>query len=180
MIAHTPIFSPNKADDALNAPRLGLTLLGQCHCGNLEHRISLPAKLHSITACVCRCGFCRLHQPLWLGSPATSYYLRAEDASAVAPYRLGHPNADYILCPHCGVVMTALTRSEGHWLAMVNAVTLVLPASVSLDQDVFHPGNESPSERKERRLRSWIGDISFSSGLQQQITVRTGGYDGEL
>lgn len=157
-----------------------LTLPGQCHCGNLEHKVMLPAHQTSATACVCRCGFCRLHQPLWLGVPASHYYLRAEDPSAVQPYRLGHPSADYILCPHCGVVMCALTRCDGRWLAMANTVTLVVPATLTLDQDVFHPGNETAAVRKARRLRAWIPQVSFSTGLSQHITVRPGGYDGEF
>lgn len=156
-----------------------MAIQGQCHCGNLEHHLLLPASDKAVVACICRCSFCRLHHPVWLGRPASHYHLRAEQPEMVSVYRLGNTTADYLICRHCGVVMGALTMMDGHWWAQVNLQTLVLPSDFSYDEEFWSPKSEEKQERYMRRSRSWIAEVSFSSGLTSVISSRPGGYDGD-
>jgi hypothetical protein len=107
-----------------------------------------------------------------LGKPVVSCHLRAEVASEVRPYRLASSSIDYVLCSHCGVLMSAITWIEQHMYMSINAATLVLPSQLDIDQDLWVNTGESEEWRRERRKATWIDEITLSTGLKDRLLPR--------
>jgi len=149
-----------------------LTIVGQCHCGNLQHSLTLAEHIKHVSVLSCSCTFCRLHSPKWLGKPVSSCHLRAEQASDVRPYRLASPSVDYVVCSHCGVLMSALMWIDRQLYMNVNVATLVLPAQLEVDQDLWVAMGESEEWRRERRRQTWISEVTLSTGLKERLTPR--------
>lgn len=149
-----------------------LTIVGQCHCGNLQHTLTLAEHIKHLSVLMCSCSYCRLHSPQWLGKPVLACHLRAEQASEFKPYRLASPSVDYVLCSHCGVLMSSVTWIDQHLYMAVNAATLILPSQVEIDQDQWVAMGESEEWRRERRRQSWISEVTLSTGLKDRLSPR--------
>lgn len=149
-----------------------LTITGQCHCGNLHMTLTMADHIRHATVLTCSCSFCQLHSPRWLAKPVLNCHLRAEQASSVQPYRLASPSVDYVVCSHCGVLTAAYTWINQQMFMTVNAVTLVLPSQLDIDQDQWVAMGESEEWRRERRRQTWINDVTLSSGLKERLLPR--------
>lgn len=149
-----------------------LTIVGQCHCGNLQHTLTLPEHTKHLSVLLCSCSYCRLHSPKWLHKPVLSCHLRAEQASELGPYRFASPCIDYVLCSYCGVLMSAVTWIDHRLYMSVNAATLVMPSQIEVDQDQWVAMGESEEWRRERRRQTWINEITLSSGLKDRLIPR--------
>lgn len=148
---------------------------GQCHCGNIGIEIQLSAQIHSITAQLCRCRFCRLHGAMWIGRPVHSLKLEAETAEHVQLYFDRSIDATYLLCSNCGTVSSVLALIEGKMHAAVNSNVLNL--SPDVDLDVLHcPSHPNLTARQALRKEGWITEIDFCSELQRLVC--TSAMDG--
>ena len=140
------------------APR---RLSGGCHCGALSMRLEWPADESVLPARRCGCSFCTRSGAVWTSHPAARLTLTARDESSVQRYRFGTETAEFLICAHCGVLPVAIDSGAGQVLAVVNVNTLVergglTPAEVETDFE-----GESPADRRARRQRRWIGQVSL-------------------
>jgi len=141
---------------------------GQCHCGNIGVEIQLSAQIHSITAQLCRCRFCRLHGAMWIGKPVHSLKLEAETAEHVQLYFDRSIDATYLLCSNCGTVASVLAFIEDKMHAAVNSNVLNL--SPDVDLDVLHcQSHPNLTARQALRQDGWINEIDFCPELQRRI-----------
>jgi len=141
------------------------TITGQCHCGNLTSVVGYPSDVNHLTLFGCSCTYCRLHGLVWLGRPAQSLRLAAEDASFSHWYCTGPLHPCYLVCQHCGVVVATVCQFDNEWYGIMNAQTAVLP---TLPQDFvsFRPDSLTDEERQILRKQRFVRGVQFEGGLQ--------------
>lgn len=141
---------------------------GQCHCGNISLDLHFPEHTHSMTACLCRCQYCRMHGAIWLGRPICSMQVSAELVSQTQFYEDRALGIHYLICRHCGVLTSVLSRIENQYYGNINANIVNLPAHV--DTDVFQFGpHPNISARLQLRKESWVPDVRLSTELMGQL-----------
>jgi hypothetical protein len=138
-------------------------IAGSCHCGNLTFSLSWP-DTDALPARGCGCSFCVKHGGVWTSNPDARLAARIERPEDVARYEFGTKTATFHTCTRCGVVPFVTSAIEGRMYAVVNvnafdrfdrSLLRVTPASFD---------GEGVDERLARRVRNWIGDVTFGVG----------------
>lgn len=137
---------------------------GQCHCGNISLDIQYPETVHSFTAGVCRCQFCRMHGAMWLGLPISQLQVQAELGSQAHFYDDDLLGVHYLLCRHCGVLTSVLSEIDGQTYAMVNAGVVNLPTHIRTDVFQYGP-YPNLAGRLQLRKESWLSTVKLSREL---------------
>ncbi|TDQ47713.1 hypothetical protein EV696_109117 [Permianibacter aggregans] len=141
---------------------------GQCHCGNISLDIQYPETIHSFTAGVCRCQFCRMHGAMWLGLPISQLQVQAELASQAHFYDDDLLGVRYLLCRHCGVLTSVFSEIENQTYAMVNAGVVNLPTHIKTDVFQYGP-YPNLAGRLQIRKESWLSTVKFSRELDRLL-----------
>lgn len=142
-----------------------LEYTGKCHCGNIRYRYLASETQQVLPVRNCSCEFCRRHGAAYTSDPAGRLEIDVEAPGFVQKYRFSTKVVDFLLCTRCGVMITALTRIDGHDYAALNANTL--DGDVMLSSTAMDVSAETPEEGEARRKRNWIGRVILK-GLSEQ------------
>ena len=140
-------------------------LTGQCHCGALSYRLSVPVPVPVATlpARACQCGFCTRIDAAWTSHPDGELDLFVRGSASPVRYRFGTGTADFLICGLCGILVAAVSRIDGRDYAVINLRSakggLAGRERVSADFD-----GEQTCGRLERRCRNWIPTVRFNKG----------------
>ncbi len=129
-----------------------MQIIGQCHCDNLQFRLTTELTVDDLSVRACQCSFCRSHGAKCTSDFNGSVQFLVQDWNNLNCYQFGAKTADFLICKICGVYLAAVTTIDGNQWATVNLNTTELrdrPAiPVSYD-------DETKQERLERRSQRW-------------------------
>lgn len=94
---------------------------GGCHCGTLRWAFETTHATGDLAPRACDCDFCRRHHAAWVSDAHGR--LRIESRGDIPPirYRQGSGQAEFLCCPHCGVLVAVIAVSdEGELLGAAN------------------------------------------------------------
>jgi hypothetical protein len=129
-------------------------LRGACHCGAVSALIEGIDDPVRVQVRACRCGFCRRHGAVTFA--AAGAQARLSSRGRFLRYRFGSQDADFLLCPHCGVYVGAVLLDGQRWLGTLNAAGLQLEPLLSQAPKPVDYEGESALERRARRLARWM------------------------
>jgi hypothetical protein len=139
------------------------TIVGRCHCGNIEYGFRLPLSDGPIPVRACGCSFCRKHQGVWTSRPDGSVTMRLRSDERVNRYRFGTRTAEFFVCIECGVVPIVCATIDGIVYAVVNVNTFETGAPHELVSSATNFDGESLDQRLSRRRRNWTPVASIES-----------------
>lgn len=125
---------------------------GGCHCGALRFGFATRHAPQDFTPRACDCDFCTRHAAAWLSDP--NGQLRIRGAGAAQRYRQGSEQADFLLCPRCGVLVAVVIATEGGVLGAANRHAFDSRAEVP-PGITASPQRLSPSEKLARWMQVW-------------------------
>lgn len=133
---------------------------GCCHCGNIRYEFRPTLAPADLPVRACRCAFCRKHGARYTSDPDGSLTLRIGSEAETTRYRFATRTAEFVVCRTCGVLVAALAGISGRTHAVVN-----LAAAEDFDLEQYEVKaadftDESESQRRARRGRSWIADVT--------------------
>ncbi|NVE93703.1 hypothetical protein HUO12_02210 [Altererythrobacter sp. JGD-16] len=102
----------------------------------------------------CGCTFCVKHKPAWFADNAGE--LSLECTIEPSRYCFGTETADFLFCPQCGVVIAAVSESEGRMLGVFNLNCLEVQQDWSARAATVDYDGEDAAERRTRRAANWM------------------------
>ena len=139
-----------------------MALEGSCHCGNIRFTLTGVPGDRIFAARECGCTFCTKHGGLWTSHPAAALAVVIARPGDVHRYAFGTKSADFHVCRTCGVVPLVTSSIEGRVYAVVSVRALAGIDVAHLERRPADFESEALSERLARRVRGWIGDVSFA------------------
>jgi hypothetical protein len=124
---------------------------GSCHCGALTLAFETARPL---SPRACQCTFCRKHSARTVSDPEGRATLRLAVPLDTATYNFASRQADYLICPRCGVYLGAIIAAEEGSFATLNLNAFDEPRLELAAEPVSYDG-QSPAEKLERRKRLW-------------------------
>ncbi len=140
------------------------TILGKCHCGNIEYELQWPESGKALAVRACGCSFCTKHGGVYTSHPDARLNARIADANCVNKYVFGTETAEFYVCTRCGAVPFVTSTIEGVEFAVVNVNTFENVDASELDSSTTDFDGESVEGRLERRKRNWIPRVSVRAG----------------
>jgi hypothetical protein len=134
------------------------TFFGSCYCGNIKLELHSNKDESQLAPRTCSCPFCTRHGASYISDPEGQLRLKYDDPSIVSRFRFGHKTADFIICAKCGVLMTALSETEGSLRAVIN-VKPMLDHHFTAAPVITDFEGETVEERLARRARNWTGNV---------------------
>jgi hypothetical protein len=134
-----------------------ISLVGECHCGQLRVALDITRPSSEISPRVCDCRFCRKHGAAWVSDPLGMLRINASEERDMLRYRQGSETADMLLCAHCGVLVAVVFEYEGTLFGAINAGCIndaAFAASASVS-----PQSLSQAEKIERWRAVWARAI---------------------
>jgi hypothetical protein len=118
-----------------------------------RYRTAVAPATWSVRAC--QCSFCRAHGGLTVSDPAGTLLFAAASNDKLHRYRFGTRTTDFVLCRDCGVYVGAVLVSAAGRFGVLNALALrPVPADLPAPAPMNY-GEESVSEKRERREARW-------------------------
>jgi hypothetical protein len=134
------------------------SLRGGCHCGNLSMDIQLSREPGTYRPRACDCDFCRQHGASYVSDAEGSLRIRIKDEQAVSTYRQGSRQAEFLVCKHCGVLISVLYRHAANIYAAVNANAVDTSITFGSNQQVS-PKTLLAEEKGHRWRELWFARV---------------------
>ncbi|HEX8620610.1 MAG TPA: hypothetical protein VF718_01425 [Allosphingosinicella sp.] len=136
---------------AVGAPGEAKVHEGRCHCGALalafETRRPLAPR-------ACQCAFCRKHSARTVSDPEGRATLSLAVPPGAAAYRFASRQADYLVCPSCGVYLGATIATDRGLFATLNLNAFDDPHWQLAAEPVSYDA-QGADEKRARRERLW-------------------------
>lgn len=126
-----------------------------CHCGDLRGSLSWPDGV-DLVGRACGCGYCTRFAAIWTSHPDASLRL----SGSPRRYRFGTQTADFLFCRHCGGLIAAHSRIDGHDYAVVNLRLAEVDLEALSVSGTDFEGEATPA-RLQRRAERWIRHVGF-------------------
>lgn len=124
---------------------------GRCHCGAIAFDFETARPLRPRA---CQCGFCRKHAARTISDPEGLAAIRLAVPREAATYRFASRQADYLVCPSCGVYLGAIIATELGSFATLNLNAFDDPHPGLAAEPVSYDG-QSSEEKLARRKTMW-------------------------
>lgn len=125
---------------------------GGCHCGALRFELATRLALRDLAPRACDCDHCTRHAAAWVSDPQGHAHIRG--SSAASRYRQGSAQAEFLLCPKCGVLVAVAARIGEAMRCALNRNAfdgrMELPAGTAAS-----PQHLAPEEKRERWAGLW-------------------------
>ncbi len=138
------------------------TILGKCHCGNIEYEFLWPEPGNEIPVRACSCTFCRKHNGVYTSHPRGQLKARISDRSRINRYTFGTKTAAFYICTSCGVVPFVISEIQDKTYAVVNVHTFEDVNSEEFVSSVTDFNGETIDGRLQRRARNWIPRVTIA------------------
>ncbi len=140
------------------------TILGRCHCGNIEYTLLWPNTDDTIAVRACGCTFCRKHEGVYTSHPDAQLVARIADATWANTYVFGTETAEFHVCSRCGVVPFVTSTIDDAVYAVVNVNTFENVDSAELAASSADFDGENVAQRLARRKGNWIANVTIKFG----------------
>jgi len=144
------------------------TLLGGCHCGRLQVAYTTAQDPAGVHPRACDCTFCRKHGAAYVSDPAGRLAVAEREPGALRRYRQGSDTADFLLCGHCGVLVTVTVAHGGRVYGAVNAGCLdgddAGAGGIFAGRVPASPQSLGREERLARWTALWVPDVTITAG----------------
>ncbi len=137
------------------------TILGKCHCGNIEYEFLWPEPDLPIPVRACSCTFCKKHGGVYTSHPAGKLNASVSDGTLINKYTFGTKTAEFYICRVCGAVPFVTSTIDGSRYAVVNVNTFENVERSDLSSSVTDFDGENVEGRLQRRQRNWIPQVSI-------------------
>jgi hypothetical protein len=137
------------------------TILGGCHCGNIELEAQFSKPLESYSPRVCDCGFCMKHGAAYVSDPQGTLRFVVRNQDDCRKYLQGSDLATFVLCARCGVLTGVLYRSSSQLFAALNARVIDRQIAFGAPQAVS-PKKLSPEDKVNRWQALWFARVELS------------------
>lgn len=132
-------------------PSLAAEYEGGCHCGAIRFNFQSARPL---APRACQCSFCRKHAARTVSDSDGRASIVSSLREAEALYRFATKQADYLVCPHCGVYVGAAVSTPSSCYCTLNLNSFSEPHPELPASPVSYEG-EGPEGRARRRLELW-------------------------
>lgn len=127
---------------------------GSCHCRAIRFKAETAVAAAALKVRRCSCSYCQKAGARWWSDPEGALTLSATDPG-FGTYRFGSKTADFLFCPHCGVLMAAYCEIGGTGYAVVNLNAVTGLDAAALPAASFTFESEDTASRLARRQRNW-------------------------
>jgi hypothetical protein len=124
---------------------------GRCHCGALSFTFWTARPLRPRA---CQCSFCRKHSARTVSDAEGKATIHLAVPLDSAAYRFASRQADYLVCPGCGVYIGALIPTPGGSFATLNLNAFEKPHPELAAEPVSYDA-QSAEEKLARRMGMW-------------------------
>ncbi|MGA9854872.1 MAG: aldehyde-activating protein [Gammaproteobacteria bacterium] len=131
------------------------TLIGRCHCGNLQISFETGFTQADLPLRACRCSFCRAHGAVTTTDPNGRVSINTKDPTKIRHYRFGLGITDFLICANCGVFVAAVMQIDGTLYASLNSNVLGMRAQLQGQPRAVDYEGESIDQRRTRRKQQW-------------------------
>lgn len=138
------------------------SLKGRCHCGNVNFELHTRHSVNTLPSRKCGCSFCSKQQAVYASDPNGALAVTVRRPEDLRWYRFATREVAFLFCGTCGTLCLAVTEIDGKPYGIVNLAALDDAAPLPTGVPVVDLSNESSSAARERRLRAWIPQVTFS------------------
>ena len=133
-------------------------IVGACHCGNIEVRLSTTFPRGAFVPRQCQCTFCRKHSAEYISDPQGRLEVLIKSESSLSRYHFETSTALFLICRDCGAVPAVTSEINGRLFALVNRncldTTEEFAEVVKTDFSA-----ENVDARLARRSKAWISEV---------------------
>lgn len=136
------------------------TIVGGCHCGNIDYTLHWPDAGDAIAVRACACTFCRKHGGVYTSHPEARLEAHIADEALLNRYTFGTGTARFHICRRCGAVPFVTSAIGEAEYAVVNVNTFENVEPQELVSSTADFDGESVEDRLARRERNWIAHVT--------------------
>ena len=130
---------------------------GQCQCGIIKFKLSLPLELHAYHPRACDCDFCTQRQVQYLSDPDGTLIIPLSSLKSMQ--QQGDRQAEFITCNNCDDIIAASYKTADGIIGAVNAQLLIEKSQLGEPQTAS-PKLLSAKEKVARWHELWLTVIA--------------------
>ena len=137
---------------------------GSCHCGAIRYDFHPSVPVADLPVRACGCSFCSRHGARYTADSGGRLVVTITAPGRLNRYRFGTETAEFLVCAACGVVPVVLGEIDGTTYAGINVNTAVDADFSAHPVRTMDYGGEAMEQRRARRKKSWIADVTVVNG----------------